>query len=207
MSALSENAWRRTCNECGSGMNLHLQVSNPSCRCQQDSLIVAMDCDASPATGALPSRRTPVRPRSSHSLVMPPKHSPRGLSPRQSPSCAGHVYPAGPAVGLPIQGVVSPPLTVCEKMLLRYTEGGIRAPPYSGASPAPNNPLPKLRRYMVGGRKKNVRDLPPRLSLSLSLSAGAATGGGAGQRNSRSVFWDTAQAHTPLSIVPRGPSR
>ena len=192
-------------------MNLHLQVNNPSCRCQQDSLVVAMECDASPVTGALPSRPSPIRPRSSHSLVMPPKPSPRGgQSPRLSPSCAGNVYPAGPAVGLPIQGVVSPPLTSGERMLLRYTEAPIRAPPqppHSGCSPVPGgNPLPKLRRYVVGARKKHARDLPPRLSLSLSLSAGAATGGGL-RSLGRSVFWDTSQVHTPLSIVPRGPSR
>ena len=33
--------WKRTCVNCGSGMNLHLQRVDPFCDCQKDSLIVA----------------------------------------------------------------------------------------------------------------------------------------------------------------------
>ncbi|KAL8595144.1 hypothetical protein ACOMHN_013817 [Nucella lapillus] len=210
VSTLTENTWKRTCSECGSGMNLRLQVSNPSCRCQQDSLVVSIKPDTAAVPGALPTSPSPLRPHSSHSFLSPRRQQspPPRPSPRNSSSCAGNVYPVAPAAALPLHGVGSPPpLTTGEKILLRYSEPRLRAPlqtPQTTTTPASHS-LPRLRRYAGAGgasKRRERRDIPPRLSLSMSAGTVSSF-----KHMGKSIFWDPRHVHSPLAIIPRGPSR
>ncbi|KAL8602862.1 hypothetical protein ACOMHN_050134 [Nucella lapillus] len=213
---LPENAWRRrTCNDCGAGMNLRLEISNPHCRCQQDSLMLPFPCEeAVPSLGALPNRPSPLRPRSSYALS---KNSLQ-LSPVP-------LYPSGPAAGLPIQGMMPTNISPGERMLFHCTEAGFHDTPTShhhhhppGSVYPPSSPpfaSPKARQFSPKSRRKGF-SLSPRLSLALSRSAGALVGSslgsgvrsgvGSGDLGSRPrVFYDTSKVYSPISILSRVP--
>lgn len=169
MNSLIDGAWGRTCAECGSGMNLHLDNNNPQCKCKQDSLVIHPGYTSSESYRA--ARGFPARPKSSYS-PRPPSASSCSLkssgSLNTSPSING-----------------TPTALRAEKILLRYTDGGIKRPLTPAGLTASTNSLPRLVRRYIGRRSIQCHELP-------LVNASSA------------VFIDTSQLHNPLSITSHG---
>ena len=166
LNPLIDGAWGRTCVECGSGMNLHLDNNNPQCKCKQDSLIIPPGFSSSESYRA--ARGFPVRPKSSYS-PRPPSASACSLKSSGSLNTTNSIS-------------VMPTTLRAEKMLLRYTDGGIKRPITPVGSTASTNSLPRLVRRYIGRRSIQCHELP-------LVNASSA------------VFIDTSQLHNPLSIT------
>ncbi|XP_071082445.1 tubulin tyrosine ligase 3-like isoform X3 [Haliotis cracherodii] len=156
VDALIDGTWGRTCSECGGGMNLHLDNVNPNCRCRQDSVIVTM------AYGRARSAR----------FAAPPFHPSSGYNHTRPPSASFIPQTKGKASSN--TGFKNMKM---EKVLLKYTDGGIKRPiPLAMQT----NQLPKLVRRYIGRR------MAPSHDTNMLQS---------------SVYIDTSQIENPLSIV------
>lgn len=169
MNPLIDGAWGRTCAECGSGMNLHLDNNNPQCKCKQDSLVIHPGYTSSESYRA--ARGFPARPKSSY--------SPR---PPSASSCS---LKSSGSLNTPPSINGTPTALRAEKILLRYTDGGIKRPLTPAGLTASTNSLPRLVRRYIGRRSIQCHELP-------LVNASSA------------VFIDTSQLHNPLSITSHG---
>ena len=146
-------------------MNLHLDNINPFCKCQQDGIRVTPENeDLVFSPRAKSARNIPSRPSSCHSPRTPSashlSHARTGVQPPKPQNSSN-----GP-----------------KKVLLRYTDGGIKrpiAPNYAGA-----HGLPKLVRRYIGRRVGQYHEL--------SVSKDPA------------IFIDTSKLSGALSIVSHG---
>ncbi|KAK3104053.1 hypothetical protein FSP39_024050 [Pinctada imbricata] len=121
--------------ECGSGMNLHLDNNNPFCKCKLDSVYIP------PGYGEFrPSRGFPLRPKSSY-------NSPR---PTSASSPSQPTTPNGSQISSSALSITSTTITK-DKVLLRYTDGGIKRPITPMGSPS-TNALPRIVRKYIGRR-------------------------------------------------------
>lgn len=137
-------------------MNLHLDKVNPNCRCRQDSVIVTM------AYGRARSAR----------FAAPPFHPSSGYNHPRPPSAS--FIPQTKGRGSSNTGFKNMKM---EKVLLKYTDGGIKRPiPLAMQA----NPLPKLIRRCIGRRMAPSHDT---------------------NMLQNTVYIDTSQIENPLSIV------
>ncbi|XP_055999318.1 protein monoglycylase TTLL8-like isoform X12 [Ostrea edulis] len=144
LSPLIDGAWGRTCAECGNGMNLHLDNSNPQCICKQDSLCVPPGYSSSESYRA--ARGFPSRPKSSY-------------SPRPPSASACSLNSTGSFSSTTTSFGVMPSRLRADKKLLRYTDGGIKRPVTPVNYPA-SNALPRLVRRYIGRRSIQCHELP-----------------------------------------------
>ena len=152
--------------ECGSGMNLHLDNNNPMCKCKQDSVYVP------PGFGDFrPSRGFPLRPKSSYNSPRPPSGSSANQVPSSSPVSNASLAITSTTISK-------------EKVLLRYTDGGIKRPitPIGNQS---SGALPRIVRRYIGRRSMQCHDLSQCQQIP-------------------TVYIDTSQLHNPLSIISPG---
>lgn len=152
--------------DCGNGMNLRLDNINPFCKCQQDGIRVTPESDS--------QSPRPISARNLSSRVLG-VYTPRPPSASQGTSNHTHtgVHPAKQT-----RGTVG-----ASKVLLRYTDGGIKHPVIPQTYSGPNG-LPKLVRRYIGRRVGQYHEL--------SLSRDSA------------IFIDTSQLNGALSIVSHG---
>ena len=148
-------------------MNLHLDNINPFCKCQQDGIRITSDTD-------LPS----PRPKSARNLSSRASsaYSPRPPSP--PPQCTISHARTGVQPAKQTKNTVGP-----KKVLLRYTDGGIKHPVIPQTYTGPNG-LPRLVRRYIGRRVGQYHEL--------SVSRDSA------------IFIDTSQLNGALSIVSHG---
>ena len=146
-------------------MNLHLDNINPFCKCQQDGIRVTPENeDTTSSPRAKSARNIPSRSSSCYSPRTPSAshctHARTGVQPQKQQNTNN-----GP-----------------KKVLLRYTDGGIKrpvAPNFTGP-----NALPRLVRRYIGRRVGQYHEL--------SVSRDSA------------IFIDTSQLSGALSIVSHG---
>lgn len=166
-SPLMEGNWSRTCNDCGAGMNLYLETINPFCKCRKDS--IKMSFEEQVRNGR---RVSSSRPRSSYSS----SSQTRGPSASASSRSIG-IHSSNS--NLHINNRLSP---TSDKVLLRYTDGGIQRP----VTPITleTNPLPKLVRRYIGRKTMPCHDV--------------------GGPQTTTLYIDTSQTSNPLSIISPG---
>lgn len=162
---LTESTWARTCIDCGNGMNLHLDNINPFCKCQQDGIKVT------------PDNLEPASPRSKSARNISSRAS-SGYSPRPPSATNCNHIRTGVQPTKPVSGANG-----VKKVLLRYTDGGIKRPITPQTFTGPNG-LPRLVRRYIGRRVGQYHEL--------SVSKDSA------------IFIDTSQLNGALSIVSHG---
>lgn len=164
MNPLIDGAWGRMCSHCGGGNNLHLDISNPNCKCRQDSVLFGAGYDNKSRS----SRMFFPRPRSSYGSPRPPS---AGNSAKTSSQYS--------------QISVSASSAKSEKILLKYTDGGIQRP-HSPVNMIVSSPLPKIVRRYIGRRTAPSHEMP---IITNAVPA---------------MYIDTHQVHNPLSIISQG---
>lgn len=147
-------------------MNLHLDNINPFCKCQQDGIRITSETDP-------PS----PRPKSARNVSSRASgvYSPR---PPSGSQCNTNHTRTGVHPAKQTRGTVGP-----KKVLLRYTDGGIKQPLIPHTLTGPNG-LPRLVRRYIGRRVGQYHEL--------SVSRDSA------------IFIDTSQLNGALSIVSHG---
>lgn len=141
MNPFIDGSWARTCSQCGSGMNLRLENSDPNCKCRQDSVY-------------FPSSLTPTGTLRGF-YPKRPKSSPRPVS--------GH------SIGRMSSTILTNTSNSSrnDKQLLRYTDGGIQRP--LSPSYIPGNPLPKIVRRYISRRTMPCHELSPCIPSTSSI--------------------------------------
>ncbi|KAL4225834.1 hypothetical protein ACF0H5_013823 [Mactra antiquata] len=147
-------------------MNLHLDNINPFCKCRQDG--IRMSPESPPSPRAKSARNITSRPQSQ-------------LSPRPPSACG--VNNKRIRNNVTQSDTATNSINSSKKVLLRYTDGGIKRPItpqiYTGT-----NPLPRLVKRYIGRRVGQYHEL--------SVAQNSA------------IFIDTSQLNGALSIVSHG---
>lgn len=169
-SSLIDGTWGRTCSDCGAGNNIHLDQSNPFCKCRQDSICVSQPV----GRRARSARAFFPRPRSAYG------------SPRPPSACSNHeqsqcLSGQSSSTSLAVVATASPR---SDKVLLKYTDGGIQQP--TSSANTFGGQLPKIIRRYIGRRSAQCHDIPVATS------------------HPSAIYLDTTQLYNPLSIISHG---